>query len=365
MARKGNTPLEQDGAEPEAQPRDNGNVGITGRGTRWERLQSWYLLSALTIWLYWLPFVYTGLRGGHPRWIGWGIAYGMPAFLLVLVPSGWLAQQLKYAMALALVISTVHALRTRGEFLERLVDLEEEREALRERTRRRREAAAGSAEMPSQPAEPMTPAPAAPANARRMDLPLAGRQPARQAEPSPPTAEVPAPAAPVLTAELRFDFNIMTERDFALLPDMGLALGRQAVALREQLGSFRSFDHFAEKMGLGPTACERLRPLFIEPPPPEKAANSEYRQEIDGTWVLDINLVSVDALSTLRGFDHETARRVVQLREADGPFKSAEDFRFRLGLSLDQFIPLQGIISTYRTPGTAAARKPKGRIVDV
>lgn len=350
-------------------------VGHTGRGLKWERMQCWYLLSVLTVWFYWVPFVYTGLRGGHPRWIGWGLVYGLPAFVLWFLNPGSLAEQVKYAMALALVVSTVHAWLARGEFLERLVDLQEEREALSERTRVRREAAQGrqpaesddrEAEIILRPAQPVQRR-AEPARQHARPAPPARDFTRPRAEPVAPPEEAIAAEAPEPQRELRFDFNKLTDRDFALLPDMGMEQGRQAVALREQLGGFRSFDHFAEKMGLGPAACERLRPLFIEPPPPEKAENSEYRQEIDGTWVLDINLVSVEALTTLRGISHEIARKAVQLREADGPFKSAEDFRFRLGLTLDQFVPLQGIISTYRTPGpqAAAGRKPKGRIVDV
>jgi DNA uptake protein ComE-like DNA-binding protein len=361
-------------------------IGLTGRGLKWERMQCWYLLSVLTVWLYWVPFVYTGLRAGHPRWIGWGLAYGLPAFVLWFLNPGSLAEQVKYAMGLALVVGTVHAWLARGEFLERLVDLQEEREALSERTRVRREAAQGR--QPTEPDDPdvgiIRPRPAEPVlrepvlrehiqrraeSARPYARPVTpARDIARpRAEPASPSRESIAAEAPEPQRELRFDFNQLTDRDFALLPDMGMARGRQAVALREQLGGFRSFDHFAEKMGLGPAACDRLRPLFVEPPPPEKSENSEYRQEIDGRYVLDINLVSVEALTTLRGISHEIARKAVQLREADGPFKSAEDFRFRLGLTLDQFVPLQGIISTYRTPGTqaAAGRKPKGRIVDV
>jgi DNA uptake protein ComE-like DNA-binding protein len=361
--------------EPEQEERGE-RIGHTGRSLKWERMQCWYLLSALTVWFYWVPFVYTGLRGGHPRWIGWGLAYGIPAFVLLFLNPGSLAQQVKYAMGLALVVSTVHACLARGEFLERLVDLQEEREALSERTRVRREAAQGRppAEPDDQDMEIIRPRPVEPVHRRPEPAPRQARPVAPTREPirpppapAAPSREAIAAEAPELQRELRFDFNKLTDRDFALLPDMGMARGREAVALREQLGGFRSFDHFAEKMGLGPTACERLRPLFIEPPPPEKAENSEYRQEIDGTYVLDINLVSVEALTTLQGISHEIARKVVQLREADGPFKSAEDFRFRLGLTLDQFVPLQGIISTYRTPGSqaGAGRKPKGRIVDV
>jgi DNA uptake protein ComE-like DNA-binding protein len=172
---------------------------------------------------------------------------------------------------------------------------------------------------------------------------------------------------PVVSKRMLFDPDTMTERDFAMLPDMGPTLARQAVALREQLGGFKTFEHFAEKMALTPKTRSRLRPLFIEPPPPAEAENTEYRQQVDGSRVLDINIVSVDALATLPGINRDIARRAVQLREADGPFSSAEDFRFRLGLSMDQLVPLQAIISTLRTAVKRADPKikPSGRIVDV
>jgi DNA uptake protein ComE-like DNA-binding protein len=238
-------------------------------------------------------------------------------------------------MFVAIIFSFVHAARARVEFLERLVDIEDEREALRARTKKRREAA----ESP----------------------------PGTEIEPPASEEYVQEPLEPAASPRLLFDANTLSERDFALLPDMGRERARQAVALREQLGGYKSFDHFADKMGLTPQARSRLRPLFIEAPPPHKAENTEYRQQIDGTYVLDINVVSVEAIETLPGINHEMARKVVQLREADGPFKSAEDFRFRLGLSMDQFVPLHGIISTSRTADKDAdpRRKPRGRIVDV
>ncbi|HEY4373572.1 MAG TPA: helix-hairpin-helix domain-containing protein [Burkholderiales bacterium] len=355
-------PTMEEGEEQRGAARGE-RLGNSGRSLAWERNQCWYMLSALTVWFYWFPFVYTGFRVMNTRWIGWGFAYGIPAFLLWFLDLGGVRHDMKYAMAIALVVSTVHAWLTRGEYLDRLAELDDEVEMLQERSRLRREAADGQ-----RPAEPVyratQPAYQPPEPVHDQAAPNPYRRPAIPQVQESVTAEPPVTES---RRSMLFDYNLLTERDFALLPDMGLERGRQAVALREQLGSFRSFDHFAEKMGLSPHACERLRPLFIEPPPPETAENSEYRQEIDGTYVLDINLVSVDALTTLPGIDHELARKIVQLRDADGPFKSSEDFRFRMGLTIDQFVPLQPIISTYRTSDNQAdrGRKPKGRIVDV
>jgi DNA uptake protein ComE-like DNA-binding protein len=309
-------------------------LGRTGRSLKWERIQSLYLLSVLTVWFYWVPFIYTGLRVLNLRWIAWGLAYGIPVFALWLFnpQQPGLVQALKYAMYLALIFSFIHAARARGEFLERLVEFEDEREELHQRTQLKKEAA----------------------ETQRREEPLPAHQAATHEHPEP-------------RHELLFDANTLSERDFALLPDMGPGKARQAVFLREQIGGYRSFDHFAEKMGLTSQTRSRLRPLFIEPPPPQKAENTEYRQQLDGTYVLDINVVSVDAIATLPGVSHDIAREVVQLRDADGPFTSAEDFRFRVGLTMDQFVPLQGIISTSRiaTIHADAKSKPRGRIVDV
>jgi DNA uptake protein ComE-like DNA-binding protein len=310
------------------------SLGHTSRGLKWEYQQSWYMLSILTVWLYWVPLVYTGARVMDLRWIFWGFLYGIPVFV------SWFLHPEKYGLELyvnraiyvSLIFATIQAIRTRGEFLERLVAIEDDREELRQNTLHKK----------------------------------AMVEAQRRAEMGLPAFEMDEPE-PVVSKRMLFDPDTMTERDFAMLPDMGPTLARQAVALREQLGGFKTFEHFAEKMALTPKTRSRLRPLFIEPPPPAEAENTEYRQQVDGSRVLDINIVSVDALATLPGINRDIARRAVQLREADGPFSSAEDFRFRLGLSMDQLVPLQAIISTLRTAVKRADPKikPSGRIVDV
>ena len=310
------------------------SLGHTARGLKWEYIQSWYMLSIVTVWFYWVPFIYTGVRVMDLRWIFWGFVYGIPAFVLWLFhPEEYgLDLYVKRAMYVSLIFSAIHAARARGEFLERLVAIEDEREELRQMTRQKKE------DVEAQ---------------RRAELGL-------------PAFEAAAPE-PAVFQRILFDADTMSEREFALLPDMGPQKARQAVALREQIGGYTSFEHFAEKMGLTPKSRSRLRPLFIAPPPPEQAKNTEYRQQTDGTHVLDINLVSVDAIATLPGISRDIARKAVQLREADGPFTSAEDFRFRLGLTMDQIVPLQAIISTLRTAARRADPKirPSGRIVDV
>jgi len=60
-------------------------------------------------------------------------------------------------------------------------------------------------------------------------------------------------------------------------------------------------------------------------------------------------------------------RKAADRRDSGGPFKSAEDFRYRLGLTMDQLVPLKSVISMLRVPvkSTNPKVKPGGRIVDV
>ena len=63
----------------------------------------------------------------------------------------------------------------------------------------------------------------------------------------------------------------------------------------------------------------------------------------------------------------EAARRAVSLREGDGPFKSLEDFRYRVGLSMDVLIrisPHVSVISMSTRPGGGSATRTGGRIAN-
>ena len=319
-------------------------AGYTHKGTKWEYQQSWYLLALFTVWLYWFPLVYTGLRTLQFRWIVYGLFYGLPAFIhMFFNPADFgVAGFFKQWEIAALIIAAIHSLRARGEYLVRLANVAETRQVLMEGARLRRERtedAAGAA----------TEAQAEPEQASES----AGGVLVQFIE--------PAAAKP---AHRQFDINRIGERELAMLPGMGAALARQAVALRETLGGFHSFDHFAEKMGLAAEARERLRPIFMQP---EHAAQSyaEYTTALDGTRILEINLASAQAIATLPGLDYDIARRAVALRDGDGPYKSVEDFRYRLGLSMDVMIQISPIASTLKTPATLAGGvKASGRVVD-
>ncbi len=314
-------------------------MGYTHKGTKWEYQQSWYLLALFTPWFYWFPLVYTGLRTLQFRWIVFGLFYGLPAFIhMVFIPADFgVAGFFKQWEFAALVIAAIHSFRARGEYLVRLANATETRDILMEGARLRREQAG---------------------QAITGDTGEGDEPPHSEDLPQAIELEAAKPARRL------FDINLIGERELAMMPGMGPARARQALALRESLGGFHSFDHFAEKMGLAADARERLRPIFVQPAPAAES-NAEYSTTLEGRRILEINLASAQAIATLPGLDFEIARRAVALRDADGPYRSVEDFRYRLGLTMDVFVLISPVVSTLKTPATLAGGvKPGGRIVD-
>ena len=308
-------------------------MGFTTRGVAWEWRQSWFLAFFLTFFLYWLPLVYMGLRVLQFRWIVYGLFYAMPLLLLGLVlgangagPDGMQFSSLTiHRMWQAVwgfwVIALIHTWSAREEFLNRLSEQDFDREDLLERARGRMQAGAGEAEAPP----------------RRL-----------------------------------LNVNSVSEMELAMLPGLGTEHAKQALRLREDLGEFRSFADFAQKLQLPAETRARLRPLF-EPDSEEVALavpkdDPAYRVLPDGSRVLEVNWASAEALGALPGLGPEIARRAVAMRDGDGPFKSLEDFRYRLGLPMDVLIrigPYVSVISMSTRPGGGSEKKTGGRIVDV
>jgi len=298
--------------------------GYTTRGATWEWWQSWFLVFFLTGFLYWLPLVYMGLRVLEFRWVIYGLFYAGPAVLLslALMNGGVEPLVLKHLWQAAggfFLMAGIHTLRARGEFLvgvsEQLYEREEQRE---------RERAMG-----------------------KTDRTLPPGQPARL-----------------------LNVNRLSEIELAMLPGLGPERAQQALRMRAAMGDFLSLADFAAKMQLSKETRHRLEPLF-EPDSGAMAlalAKDEpaYRTMPDGSRVLELNWASVETLAQLPGVSPELAQRAVSLRDADGPFKSMEDFRFRLALPMDTLVRLAPFAQcNSMSLGPAGAAKPGGRIVDV
>lgn len=356
-------------------------MGYTHKGTQWEYQQSWYLLALFSPWTFWFPLVYTGLRTLQLQWIIWGLFYGLPAFIKFgFDPADFGFEDFfKHWTIASLFVAAIHAFRARGEFLVRLASAFETREILMEGARLRREQdGQGSVDAQVLGETPLAAGSWGGDDSPRVEL---GRRVGSQQPPSqqplsqqPPSQQPPASSQtnpPAVAAQQKrlFDVNSIGEQALAMLPGLGPERAKQAVAMRETLGSFNSFDHFAEKMGISADARERLRPIFIQAAPAVPSID-EYTVLPDGRRILEVNLASAQAIASLPGLNQDIARRAVALRDADGWYRTTEDFRYRLGLSTDVLILFSPFMSTVKTLATPSGGKTGGggntggRVVD-
>ena len=345
-------------------------MGYTHKGTQWEYQQSWYLLALFSPWTFWFPLVYTGLRTLQLQWIIWGLFYGLPAFIKFgFDPADFGFEDFfKHWTIASLFVAAIHAFRARGEFLVRLASAFETREILMEGARLRQEQdGQGSADAQVLGETPLAAGSWGGGDSPRVELGrrVESQQPLSQQLPSqqPPASSQTNPPAVAAQQKRLFDVNLIGEQALAMLPGLGPERAKQAVAMRETLGSFNSFDHFAEKMGISADARERLRPIFIQAVPAVPSID-EYTVLPDGRRILEVNLASAQAIASLPGLSQDIARRAVALRDADGWYRTTEDFRYRLGLSTDVLILFSPFMSTVKTQATPSGGKTGGRVVD-
>ena len=351
-------------------------MGYTHKGTQWEYQQSWYLLALFSPWTFWFPLVYTGLRTLQLQWIIWGLFYGLPAFIKFgFDPADFGFEDFfKHWTIASLFVAAIHAFRARGEFLVRLASAFETREILMEGARLRQEQdGQGSADAQVLGETPLAAGSWGGGDSPHVELGrrVESQQPLSQQPPlqQPPASSQTNPPAVAAQQKRLFDVNLIGEQALAMLPGLGPERAKQAVAMRETLGSFNSFDHFAEKMGISADARERLRPIFIQAVPAVPSID-EYTVLPDGRRILEVNLASAQAIASLPGLSQDIARRAVALRDADGWYRTTEDFRYRLGLSTDVLILFSPFMSTVKTQATPSGGKTGGggntggRVVD-
>jgi DNA uptake protein ComE-like DNA-binding protein len=303
--------------------------GYTTRGRGWEARQSWFFLLFLTYFLYWVPLVYMGLRVLQFRWVVYGLFYAGPAASLALLlwlggmPDG-VVRYSWYTTSAFWVFALINTWAAREEFLMRLAEAHDERDDMRARVR------------------------------QKLEETLEGD-----------------PEATVTPARRLLHWNTATETELAMLPGLGPQRAKEALGLRSQVGGFGSFRQFAERLQLSEQTQTRLRPLFVEDEFGKTAeiapSDPAYRVLPDGRRVLELNWASAETLAALPGLGPEVGRRAVALRDGDGPFKSIEDFRFRLNLTMDAIIkitPYVSVISMSTKAAGGSSTKTGGRIVD-
>ena len=238
--------------------------GITGRGLRWERLHSIWILWTFTLGFFnWIGFLYVGIRVRRLAWVAWGAFYST-AFIFAMLTvdaNPPLFELIGTPLTLILGIAgIVHAFRIRPEYLKRLA------------------AQQGAGARPSESFYPQ--------EQRRQEqlssaVATAGPSPTVPSVDHVPTP-VPRQAASTTSGSgMALDLNGATERELASLPGVGPVLAKRAATERAQRGGFSSVDELGQVLGLKPHVVERLRPLLTVGPRPQQSGAGRTGRLID------------------------------------------------------------------------------------
>jgi competence protein ComEA len=136
------------------------------------------------------------------------------------------------------------------------------------------------------------------------------------------------------------DPNLAPPEQLARLPRVGPALAGRIVAHREANGPFRTLEDLRTVSGIGPALLEAIGPfidLSSAPPAPSAGAirppagsGSSVRPAAPsgaaaGRQQVDINRATAAELQSLPGIGPVIAERIVDYRQANGPFRSFQE----------------------------------------
>lgn len=140
----------------------------------------------------------------------------------------------------------------------------------------------------------------------------------------------------------RINPNTASADELDRLPKVGPALAARIVEWRTVHGPFRTMAQFDSVPGVGPALLRDAGPHLALAPAPEGAeerssfqntapvADSDESTDNGGAAMptpgggVDINTASAEELASLPGIGPALARRIVEWRTANGPFRDAE-----------------------------------------
>ncbi|MBW3628940.1 MAG: ComEA family DNA-binding protein [Gemmatimonadetes bacterium] len=121
----------------------------------------------------------------------------------------------------------------------------------------------------------------------------------------------------------RIDPNRASVDEIDRLPRIGPALAARIVERRAAHGPFRSLADLDSVPGVGPALLREIAPSLQLPASP--ARGSRRGGAAAKGALLDLNRATTEELDALPGIGPVLARRIVERREASGPFRSVED----------------------------------------
>jgi competence protein ComEA len=117
------------------------------------------------------------------------------------------------------------------------------------------------------------------------------------------------------------DPNRARAQDLARLPGIGTSVAQAIVSYREVGGAFTRAEDLLEVPGIGPATLARIKPLLDL----SGGTPQELRRRRDPPRLLDVNRAGVEELQALPGIGPALARRIVESRAREGPFKGPEE----------------------------------------
>ena len=160
---------------------------------------------------------------------------------------------------------------------------------------------------------------------------------------SSPAGGVPAKSGLMASPALRtaegtqgggIDINTAGLSELTSLPGIGKGKAQKIIDYREANGPFKSVDELTKVKGIGANTLDKFRDQVSvggevakthDSPGEDKAPAEAAASTRDDSGKLNINTASVSQLTALKGIGKGKAQKIVDYREANGPFKTVDE----------------------------------------
>ena len=125
------------------------------------------------------------------------------------------------------------------------------------------------------------------------------------------------------------DINTADASTLTQFNGVGPATAKKIVAYREANGPFASCDDLTKVKGIGAKTLEKIKPdcsvgeETADSADPKETTPKTTQAPKEGA--IDINTADASALKKFNGVGPATAKKIVDYREANGPFASCDD----------------------------------------
>jgi competence protein ComEA len=164
-----------------------------------------------------------------------------------------------------------------------------------------------------------------------------------------PQREVASPARdePPPLVEGKIDLNVASQEELVWLPGIGPALAGRIVEYRKANGPFRRVEDLAHVRGIGEATLSEIRKhIRIELTSlPESLPSPSPGPRAESSLKININTATAEELTKLPRIGATIARRIVEHRTANGPFRKIEDLAQVRGIGPKTLSDLKDLIT--------------------